>query len=147
MPANREIQAAVAKLTNGRRGGASCMQAEHLKEWLRGMKLEEDQETGPSNVGVGKQWRALAWLIQAIWEEGKVPIQLGWVVTVLILKGGGDYCGICLLEPIWKVIERVMDHWLRVIALHNSLQGCQNGRGTGTAVIEASAAYPHCWAK
>ena len=39
-------------------------------------------------------------LVQAIWDEGKIPIQLGWVVTVLIPKGGGDYPGIGLLEPI-----------------------------------------------
>jgi hypothetical protein len=54
-----------------------------------------------------------------------------------LAKGGGDYCGIGLLKPIWKVIEGVIDKWLEVIALHNSLHGCRNGRGTGTAVIEA----------
>jgi hypothetical protein len=127
----------VAKLTNGHSGGASRMQAEHLKEWLQGIKFEEDPETGPNNVGVGDQWRALARLIQAVWDEGKIPIQFGWVVTVLILKGSGDYCGIGLLELIWKIIERVMDHRLDVIALHDSLRGCQKGQGTGTAVIEA----------
>ncbi len=41
------------------------------------------------------------------------------------------------LEPIWKVIERVIDRRLKAIALHDSLHGCRNGRGTGTAVIEA----------
>jgi hypothetical protein len=30
---------------------------------------------------------------------------MSWVVTVLIPKGGGDYRGIGLLEPIWKVLE------------------------------------------
>jgi hypothetical protein len=30
-----------------------------------------------------------------------------------------------------------MDHWLEVIALHDSLHGCHNGQGTGTAVIKA----------
>jgi hypothetical protein len=48
---NGEIRAAVTELTNGRSAGASCMRAEHLKEWLRGMKSEEDPETGPNNVG------------------------------------------------------------------------------------------------
>jgi hypothetical protein len=73
-------------------------------------------------------------LVQAVWDMGKIPIQLGWVVTVLIPKGGGDYRGIGLPEPIWKIIEQVM------IALHNSLHGCHNGQGTGTAVIEARLA-------
>jgi hypothetical protein len=79
----------------------------------------------------------LARLVQAIWDEGKIPIQLGWDVTVLIPKGGGDYRGIGLLKPIWKVIKKMMDHWLEVIALHNSLHSCWNGQGTGTMVIKA----------
>ncbi len=39
-------------------------------------------------------------------------------------------------QPIWKVIKRVMDHWLEMIALHDCLHGCCNGQGTGAAVIE-----------
>jgi hypothetical protein len=112
------------------------MRAEHLKEWLWRMKLVEDPETGPNNVGAGDRWRALAWFVQAIWVEGRIPLHLGWVVTVLIPKGSGDYCGIGPLEPIWKVIERVVDHWLKVIALHDGLHGCPNRQGTITAVIE-----------
>jgi hypothetical protein len=109
-PTNGEIWAAVTKLTNGRSVGASRIRVEHLKEWLRGMKSEEDPETVQNNVGMGDRWRALAWLVQAICDKGRISLQLGWVVTVLIPKGGGDYCGIGLFEPIWKVIERVMDH-------------------------------------
>ena len=100
------------------------MRAEHLKEWLKGAKLVEDPEKGPNNVGAGKEWEALLQLIQVVREEGGIPTQLGWVVTVLIPKGGGDYRGIGLLEPIWKVIERVIDKRLEVIALHNA-----TGRG------------------
>jgi hypothetical protein len=88
-------------------------------------------------VGTRDRWKALAWLVQAVWDEGRIPLQLGWVVTVLIPKGGGDYRGIGLLEPIWKVIKWVMDHPLKVIALHDSLHGCCNGQGTGTAAIKA----------
>jgi hypothetical protein len=113
------------------------MRAEHLKEWLKGAKLEEDPEKGPNNVGTGKEWEALLQLVQAVWEEGRIPTQLGWVITVLIPKGGGDYRGISLLEPIWKVIERVINKQLEAIALHDSLHGCHNGRGMGTAVIKA----------
>ena len=42
VPTNGEIQVAVSELTNGRSARASCMRAEHLKEWLWEMKLEED---------------------------------------------------------------------------------------------------------
>jgi len=76
-------------------------------------------------------------LVQAVWDEGKIPTQLRRVITVLIPKGGRDYHGIDLLEPIWKVIKWVIDKQLEAIALHNSLHGCRAGRRTGTAVIEA----------
>ena len=59
---------------------------------------------------------------------------------MLIPKGGGNYRGIGLLEPIWKVCERVIDKRLNAFDLHESLHGCRNGRGTGTAGIEAKLA-------
>ncbi len=77
MPTNGEIWVTVAKLTNGHSTGASCMWGEHLEEWLQGAKSEENPETGPNNVGAGDKWNALVWLIQAVWEEGMIPIQLG----------------------------------------------------------------------
>jgi hypothetical protein len=58
----------------------------------------------------------------------------------LIPKGGGDYRGIGLLEPIWKVLEWIIDHRLDAIELHDCLHGCRANRGTGTAVIEAKLA-------
>ncbi len=136
-PDEKEIRAAITELTNGRSAGVSQMRAEHLKGWLKGAKSEEDPKTGPANVGAGDTWKALVTLVQAVWDKGKIPAQLGWIVTVLIPKGGGDYGGIGLLEPFWKVIERVINKRLEAIALHDSLHGCRAGRGTGTAVIEA----------
>ena len=65
---------------------------------------------------------------------------MGWIIVVLIPKGGGDYRGIGLLELTWKIIERVMDRRLNAIPIHESLNGCRDGRGTGTAVIEAKLA-------
>ena len=136
-PADGKIRVAVAELTNGCSMGVSHMRVKHLKGWLKGAKLEEDLEKGPNNVGARKEWDVLIQLVQAVWEEGRIPTQLGWVVTVLIPKGGGDYRGICLFELIWKVIKRVIDQRLKAIALHNNLHGCCNGWGTGTTVIEA----------
>ena len=101
-PTNGKIRVAVAELTNGRSAGASHMRAEHLKEWLHAVQLEGNPETGPNNVGAGDKWNALVQLVQAVWDKGKTPTQLGWVITVLIPKGGRDYCGIGLLKPIWR---------------------------------------------
>ncbi len=64
-----------------------------------------------------------------------IPRQLLWSIVVLIPKGGGDYRGIGLLEPIWKCIKQVIDHQLDAIELHGSLHGCCSKRGTGTAII------------
>jgi hypothetical protein len=69
-----------------------------------------------------------------------IPHQLLWIIVVLIPKGGGDYRGIRLLEPIWKCIERVIDHQLDAIELHDSLHGCRSKHRTGTTTIEAKLA-------
>jgi hypothetical protein len=80
-------------------------------------------------------------LVQAAsWAHGEIPRQLLWSIVILIPKRGGDYCGIGLLEPIWKCIERVIDHRFNAIELHNCLHGCCDGRRTGTAIIEAKLA-------
>jgi hypothetical protein len=39
VPTDGEILATVAELTSGHSAGASPMRAEHLREWLRGIKL------------------------------------------------------------------------------------------------------------
>jgi hypothetical protein len=41
-PTNSEVRDAVGELTNGHSGGASKMCAEHMKEWLQGIRREED---------------------------------------------------------------------------------------------------------
>jgi hypothetical protein len=38
------------------------------------------------------------------------------------------------------VIEQIMDHRLDMFNLHDSLHGCRNKRGTGTAIIKAKLA-------
>ena len=60
-----------------------------------------------------------------------------WAGIVLLHKGGVDYRGIGLLEPVWKVVElTIMNARLQVIELHDSLHGFTAKRGTGMATIE-----------
>ncbi len=59
---------------------------------------------------------------------------------VLLPKGGGDYRGIGLLEPLWKVVERIMDQQLNVLPFHEAPHGCQHGRSMGMAILEAKLA-------
>mmetsp|Transcript_7501 Transcript_7501/g.17018 ORF Transcript_7501/g.17018 Transcript_7501/m.17018 type:complete len:296 (-) Transcript_7501:86-973(-) len=112
----------------GRAGGSGGIKAEHLKMWLRGIREEEED----GNENAGNIWRIFVRLIQ-----GKIPRQMLWMVVVLLPKGGGDYCGIGLLEPFWKCIEVLMDKRLQSIEFHDCLHGFLSGRGTGTAITEA----------
>ena len=63
-----------------------------------------------------------------------------WVIVVLLPKGGGDFRGIGLIEPCWKVVEVIMDQRLEVIQFHDSLHGFLKGRGTGTCILGAGDA-------
>ena len=118
------------------------MRAEHMKEWLKGIRREEDPKQSIGNQGAGDAWRLLMRLVDRVWETGTIPQQLGCIIVVLIPKGGGDYQGIGLLEPIWKIVKQVMDKRLNAVELHKSLHGCWNGRGTGTAIIETKLTQP-----
>ncbi len=44
------------------------------------------------------------------------------------------------MEPLWKVVERIMDRRLKALPLHEVLHRCQNGCSTGTAILEAKLA-------
>jgi hypothetical protein len=139
-PTDAEVREAAQKLTNGQAPGALGMCATDVKRWLHGMRLKDDPESETGNKNAGDNWRLFLKLSQAVWDHGDIPPQLLWVIVVLIPKGGGNYQGIGLLEPIWKVCEGVMDMQLNRIPLHESLHGCCNGRGTGTSVMEAKLA-------
>ncbi len=73
--------------------------------WLRDAvrKKEEDDDSG-----LGDKWCTSVRLMQAIWEHGSMPEQMRWEINVLLPKDNGEYCGIGLLDPIWKVVEIVM---------------------------------------
>jgi hypothetical protein len=139
-PTDAEIQEAAQQLTNGQAPGASGMRAEDVKHWLHGMRLKEDPESGTGNENARDNWRMFLKLAQAVWDIGNIPPQLLLVIVVVIPKGGGNYQGIGLLEPMWKVCEQVMDTRFNRIPLHESLHCCRDGRGTGTAVMEAKLA-------
>ena len=90
-----------------------------------------------NKAGTGDQWRIFTHLIRSIWETGHIPRQMLKMVIVLLPKGGGDFRGIGLENPIWKIIEVAMDDRLKALELHDCLHGFTAGRGTGTATMEA----------
>ena len=139
-PEDHEIRAAAQKMSNRRTGGSGGMKAEHIKEWLQGAIREEKAVLDGTEVliGVGDTWRLLVTLIQRIWATGAISRQMLWVTVVLIPKGNsGDYRGVGLLEPLWKLIEKILDARLAGLETHDALHGFLAGRGTGTAILEA----------
>ena len=56
---------------------------------------------------------------------------------VLIPKGKGEFRGIGLVEVIWKLLTLILHRRLTTIELHDVLHGFREGRGTGTATLEA----------
>ena len=61
-----------------------------------------------------------------------------WKTIVLIPKGQGEYRGIGLVDTIWKVCTSIVISRLKSsIVLHDVVHGFRQGRGTGTAIIEA----------
>ncbi len=99
------------------------------KEEEAGPLEDGPQEEGVSDEGNGKKWRIFVKLMQAVWEQGSVPEQMRWEIIVLLPKGGGDYRGIGILEPFWKVIEKIMVARLSSVKFHDSLHGGLPGRG------------------
>ena len=98
-----------------------------------GNREERDPE---GNAGAGDTWRTFTSLIRVIWETSVIPQQMMWMVVVLLPKGGGNYRRIGLLDPMWKVIEVVMDNRLNFLEYHDCLHGFLAGQGTGTAAME-----------
>ncbi len=100
IPGEAEIRAAVRRLCNGRACGASGIRAKDIKQWLRG--AEEEEEGRPA--GAGDKWRVLVRLVQIIFAHGEIPMQMPWVIVVLLPKGGGNYRGIGFIEPVQKTV-------------------------------------------
>ena len=80
-------------------------------------------------------------IVQRMWRMGEVPQEFGWTVLVLVRKGTTDTRGIGLLENLWKVVEALIDTYIRAsIQFHDVLHGLWSGRGTGIAILEMNLA-------
>ncbi len=152
VPTDKEIRAVVSGLKNGRAGVATGMQAEHVKAWLADIRHEEkvarDNPGGIANAeggGLGNKWWVFVQMIQTIWDRGEIPMQMSWMVVVLLPKGGGDFRGIGLLDPCWKVVEKIMVHQMGAIDFHPCLHKGMPKRGTGMATIQAKLAQQLAW--
>ena len=106
------------------------MRAEDLKRWLR----EASRETDP----VTYLWQLMVQLFQTTFKDGAVPEEVVWGAMVFLVEGRVEYQGIGLVKLVWKVCATLVNCCLRrSVMLHNALHGFREGRGTGTATLEA----------
>ena len=111
-----DIAATVRKIRSVRAVGPSGMKAEHLKVRLQAGTMEKEPDT--------ETWDKVVSVIQVEFWEGYTPEALMWTTMVLILKVGGEYRGIGMVETIWKVYTSIVNIRLRSsIVLHEILHG------------------------
>ena len=76
--------------------------------------------------------------MQTAFRDGEMAEEVTWQVVVLIPKGKKDYRCIVLVEVMWKVVAAILNsRFAASITYHNALHGFREGRGTGTATLEA----------
>ena len=77
-------------------------------------------------------------MTQTAFREGKLAEEATWQTVVLIPKGKGEFRGVGLVEVTWKVVAVILHLRLTAgIKLHDALHRLREGRGTGTATLEA----------
>ena len=135
-PTEEEVAEAVRKLKNRKAAGATGINAEHLKTWLREARPDGDAEPVPSAVVL---WEKVLELVRLVFVEGEIPRAFNESILVLIPKAEqGQFRGIALLDVVYKVMSSIINRrMMDTIQLHDALHGSCRGRGTGTAVMEA----------
>ena len=77
-------------------------------------------------------------ITQTAFWEGQLAEEATWQTVVLIPKGKKEYRGIGLVDVTWKFVAVILHRRLKKeITFHDALHGFREGRGTGTATLEA----------
>ena len=77
-------------------------------------------------------------MVQVAFDTRELAMECKWDTFVLLLKGGGDYHGIGLVEVIWKVVAIIIDRLLaESIEFHDVVHGFRESMGMGEATLEA----------
>ena len=99
------------------------------EEELKGRRKDAKREKDP----IGRRWEMVVRLVQVMFRDGTVPVEIAWVKMVLIPGGNGEYRDIGMLEVLWKVCAVVVNCRIkRSVVLHGGLHGFRTGRGMGT---------------
>ena len=142
VPTEDEIEAAVKKLWRNRSGGPSRIRAEHVMGWLAAARrggMAEDKGKAKTATEEEREdwWGKVVELTHTAFRDGNLAEEATWQTVVLIPKGKGEFWGIGLVELIWKLLTLILHRQLTTIKLHDVLHGFREGRGTGTATLEA----------
>ena len=83
-------------------------------------------------------WERVVALVRADFGEGLLAEVAMWKAVVLITKGKGEYCGINLVEVMWKVVAAILNGRLTAsITYHYFLHGFRACCGIGATTLEA----------
>ncbi len=99
-----------------------------MKTWLSDIwhkeKVARENPSRMADTGdLGKKWRIFVKMIQVIWDRGKIPMQMSWMVIILLSKGRDAFWGNALLNPCWKIMENFMVCQMGTIDFHPCLHG------------------------
>ena len=98
----------------------------------KGKKKTEAEEEGE------KMWGKVVEMTQTAFRDGKLAEEAAWQTVVFIPKGKRDFRGIRMVEVTWKLMAVILHRQLTTgLQLHDVLHGFREGRGTGTATLEA----------
>ena len=82
------------------------------------------------------KWENVVELLQLAFLYGVIVEEAAWQAVVLVLKEGGDYRGLGLVEVIWKAVAVILNRcFTSTITYHDSLHGLRAGCVTGTASL------------
>ena len=140
------------------------MRSEHLKGWLAAARKKEKEEapekqenptegrTMPGTDRTGREeteesrektnaaasnWDRVVDLIYMAFGEGRLAEEATCQAVVLIPKVKKDFCGIGLVEVMWKVVAEILNLQLTAsIKFHDFLHGFRAGHVTCTATLE-----------
>ena len=99
---------------------------------------EKGEEKTEAEEEGGELWLKVVEITQTAFREGNLAEEATWQTVVLISKGKGEFRGIGLVEVTWKVVAVILHRRLTSgIKLHDAMHGFREGRGTGTATLEA----------
>ena len=80
-------------------------------------------------------------MVQHMWESSTLPTELTCTDLVLTPKGNTDTWGIWMLEVLWKIVEAIIDTWIKMVVMfYNVLHGLLASRGTRMAMMDLKMA-------